>query len=165
MALAHAENEQNLFVASICILYYLKTLHRRVTMVRLRKSSVIRALGITLAVFVFASRPALESRSGHSHRAGLRAGALIVHSAIKYDVSRPLASMRELNDRTSLADCEGAACGASPGVLADDSDAAQGRRRDEPIPPTTPPPTLSLAGIAVEQTSQGTRSAVPLLES
>lgn len=39
------------------------------------------------------------------------------------------------------------------------------QRPDEAIPPPTPPPTLSSAGIAVEQTSQGTRPEVPKLES
>jgi len=41
----------------------------------------------------------------------------------------------------------------------------QERGREEPIPPSTPPPTLSAEEIALEQTSQGTRPAVPLLES
>jgi hypothetical protein len=88
-----------------------------------------------------------------------------LHRAIEYDVSRPLALMQESNARTALADCEGAACGASPSSLTDDLDAAQERGHGEPIPPPAPPPTLSPAGIAVEQTSQGTRPAVPLLES
>ena len=43
--------------------------------------------------------------------------------------------------------------------------AALGQRRDEPVPPPPSPPVLSPAGIAVEQTSQGTRPEVPLLES
>ena len=41
---------------------------------------------------------------------------------------------------------------------------AQEKRAEEPIPPT-PPPTLSAEEIALEQTSQGTRPAAPLLES
>ena len=41
----------------------------------------------------------------------------------------------------------------------------QDRRPEEPIPPPTPPPTLSAEEIALEQTSQGTRPAVPMLES
>jgi hypothetical protein len=128
------------------------------------RSSIITALGIVVAAFVFASGAGLQSRSGHSQAAGPAAGAVLVHRAMKYDVSRPLVSMRESNDSAALADCEGAACGTSPSASADDPDAAQERRPDEAIPPPTTPPTLSPAGIAVEQTSQGTRPAVPMLE-
>ncbi|HEV2196974.1 MAG TPA: hypothetical protein VGR55_15415 [Candidatus Acidoferrum sp.] len=39
------------------------------------------------------------------------------------------------------------------------------QRPGEPIPPPTPPPTLSPDEVALEQTSEGTRSAVPLLDS
>src|SRR5947207_3694307 len=134
-------------------------------MIRARKSSVITALGIMLAVVVFVSRTRLEPRSGHSQGAGPGAGAVLLHRAIEYDVSRPLALMQESNERTALADCEGAACGASPGSWTDDLGAAQEGGHGEPIQPPAPPPTLSPAGIAVEQTSQGTRPAVPLLES
>src|SRR5205807_9873956 len=116
------------------------------------KSSVITALGIMLAVFVFVSRPTLQPRSGHSQGAGPGASAVLLHRAIEYDVSRPLALMQESNERTALADCEGAACGASPSSLTDDLDAAQERGHGEHIPPPAPPPTLSPAGIAVEQT-------------
>jgi hypothetical protein len=84
---------------------------------------------------------------------------------MKYDVSPPLASMWDLDDRAAFADCEGAACGTSPSASADDPDAAQEQGSEEVIPPLTPPPTLSPAGILVEQKSQGTRPAVPLLES
>lgn len=135
-------------------------------MSRARRSSVIAALGITLTVYVFASGSAMQSRSELSQGAG-PTEAVLVHHAIKFDVSRPLGSQREPNDGTALPDCEGAACGTSPGSSAEDNDsiASQQRRPDEPIPPPEPPPTLSPAGIAVEQTSQGTRPAVPLLES
>ncbi|HKW33785.1 MAG TPA: hypothetical protein VJN92_12325 [Candidatus Acidoferrum sp.] len=47
----------------------------------------------------------------------------------------------------------------------DIGEAAQERRTEEPIPPPTPPPTLSAEEITLEQTSQGTRPAVPMLES
>jgi len=39
------------------------------------------------------------------------------------------------------------------------------QRPDEAIPPATPPPVLKPAGIAVEQTTQGSRPAVPLISS
>ncbi len=134
-------------------------------MIHALKSSVLTVLGIMVAVLVLASRRGLESGPRHSQEAGPVAGTVLVHHAMKYDVSRPLATMRESNDTTALADCEGAACGTSPGASADDPDAGQDRRPDEPIPSPASPPTLSPAGIAVEQTQQGTRPAVPLLES
>ena len=108
----------------------------------------------------------LQSRSGRSQGASPAAGAVIVHRAMKYDVSRPLALIHESDDATA-AECVGAACGTSPGALADasadDPDAQE--RREEPIPPPTPAPTLTPAGIAVEQTVQGKRPAAPLIES
>lgn len=47
----------------------------------------------------------------------------------------------------------------------DIGDAGQEKRAEEPVPPPTPPPTLSAEETALEQTSQGTRPAVRLLES
>src|SRR6266852_1017865 len=139
-------------------------------MIRALKSSIFTVLGIMVAVLVLVRWHGLESRSGHSQEAGPVAGAVLVHYAMKYDLSRPLAAMGELNATTALADCEDAACGTSPGASADDpdamqDDAGQDRRPDEPIPSPASPPTLSPAGIAVEQTRQGTRPAVPLIES
>ena len=139
-------------------------------MFRARRSRFIAALAIVLAVFVFvfvfASGSAMQSLSELSQGAGPE-GAVLVHHAIKFDVSQPLASMRESLDRTVLPDCEGAACGTSPGSSAEDNDSVVPRQRrpDEPIPPPEPPPALSPAGIAVEQTSQGTRPAASLIES
>src|SRR5215472_10189980 len=54
-----------------------------------------------------------------------------------------------------------------PTALAPDNgdDSAQDRRPEEPIPPPTPPPTLTAEEIALEQTSQGSRPAVPMLKS
>ena len=43
--------------------------------------------------------------------------------------------------------------------------AAQEKRAEEPILPPTSPPALSAEGTALEQTSQGMRPAVPMLES
>lgn len=76
-----------------------------------------------------------------------------------FDVSRPLALLRATSSITTTAplrpaDCGSASCGISP----DYQDAAQKRE-----PP--PPPTITPAGAAVEQTSQGQRPAAPLIES
>jgi hypothetical protein len=55
--------------------------------------------------------------------------------------------------------------GTSPGVSFYESDGQQEREHEEAIPPPVQPPTLTPAGIAVEQTSQGARPAAPLIES
>lgn len=127
------------------------------------KSRGIAALGVMVALLVYASWPDGESHLGISQGDGAGAGGVLVHSAIKHDVSKPLASMREGNVRTASINCAGAACGTSPSTLADDLEPSQERGSSEPIPPPTASPTLSPATIAVEQTSQGTRPAVPLL--
>src|SRR5438309_4992575 len=73
--------------------------------------------------------------------------------------------MQEPDIRDASADCEGAGCGPSPGASADGSDAVEEQTQEGALHPPIPPPTLSPAGIAVEQTSQGARPAAPLLES
>jgi hypothetical protein len=134
-------------------------------MLRMPKPTVITALSLVVSVLVFGSEAGLPSCSRHSQEWSPAIGAVLVHRAMKYDISRPLALMREPDDGTVAADCEGLACGTAPGESTDDPDDAQDRRPDEPIPPPPSPPTLNLAGIAVEQPSQGTRPAVPLIES
>jgi len=129
------------------------------------RSSAIKTIGVGAAILVLASGAELRSRAGHNQEGRPFVDAVLVHKAIRYDVSRPLALQRDSADKSVVADCEGAACGTSPGPLLDDPDAAQEKKPDEAIPPPAPPPTLNPAGIAVEQRSQGTRPAAPLLES
>jgi hypothetical protein len=130
------------------------------------RSSLVTPLCAVLAVIVFASGEAgLQSHGYDRREPGPEAGVVLVHRPTHYDVSRPLASMGDTNESTPVADCEGAACGTSPSAPSGDQDAPQTGRQEEPIPPPAPAPTLSPAGIAAEQTSQGTRPAVPLLES
>jgi hypothetical protein len=130
------------------------------------RSSGTKAIGVGVVFLLFAGGEAkLQSRTGRNQQGGPLVRAVLVHRVMRYDVSRPLASLRTLAEGTAAADCEGAACGTSPGASPDDPDAEQQEKPDEPIPPPTPPPTLSPAGIAIEQRSQGTRPAAPLLES
>lgn len=84
---------------------------------------------------------------------------------MKHDVSSPLASIGTRDIRAATPDCEDITCGKSPGASSDAPEAAREQKPDEPIPSPAPPPTLSPAGIAVEQTSQGMRPAAPLVES
>ncbi len=129
------------------------------------RSSSVTPFEIAAAALVFVSGNAMPALSGHSQGRCPATSAVQVHRAMKYDVSQPLGSMREPNEGTVLTDSKAAACGISPSGSIDDPLAAQAQRPDGAIPPPPPPPTLSPAGIAVEQTSQGTRPAVPLLES
>lgn len=92
-------------------------------------------------------------------------GAIVVRGAMKHDVSSPLASIGTRDIRAATPDCEDITCGKSPGASSDAPEAAREQKPDEPIPSPAPPPTLSPAGIAVEQTSQGMRPAAPLVES
>jgi hypothetical protein len=133
---------------------------------RAPRSSILTALGIVVLMgFVFAKGAGQRPHSGNSPAARPSANTVLVHNAMHYDVSQPFAAIEAPDDRTAAADCEGVACGISPGASAEDPDAAQEQRPEEAIPPPTAPPTLNPAGIAVEQTSQGKRPAVPLLES
>jgi len=131
---------------------------------RALRSGVTKAIGIGVSFLVFASGAELQSRASHNQEGKPLVGAVLVHKAIRYDVSRPLTSLRGSADGTAVAVCEGAGCGTSAEPLLDDPDTEQEKGPDEVIPPPIPPPTLSPAGIAVEQRSQGTRPAAPLLE-
>ena len=132
---------------------------------RALRSFVITTLGTMAAVCMLTCGASWQSRLGHSQEVGQAAGAVLLIRAMHMDVSRPLASMREPDIRDASADCEGAGCGPSPGASADGSDAVEEQTQEGALPPPIPPPTLSPAGIAVEQTSQGARPAAPLLES
>jgi len=128
-------------------------------------SSVTTALQLIVVFFVFLSGSGSKQQPEAVRPPGPVVGAIVVRGAMKHDVSAPLASMRTRDIRTATPDCEVMACGTAPGASSDAPDAAREQRPDEPIPSPAPPPTLSPAGIAVEQTSQGMRPAAPLVES
>lgn len=134
-------------------------------MSRAPRAFVLTTLAIMAGVCMFARGAGSESRSDHNQETSQAAAAVLVHRAMHNDVSRPLASIEEPDDTAAPADCEGVRCSTSPGVAVDGPDATEEQRPDEAIPPPAPPPTLSPAGTAIEQTSQGTRPAVALLES
>lgn len=84
-----------------------------------------------------------------------RSGEVMVQHAIKVDASAPLASMSDSGDAIQPTNCEASSCGTSPdGPAQEPSNSAPASE-----------PALSPAGKAVEQTSQGRRPPVPLLES
>ena len=133
------------------------------SILRTLRSRLFEAIGLGIAVLTFASGSAMQSRAGRTQEAGVPSGPVLVHAELKHDLSPPLASLEVSDSKTAQADCAGLACGTSPGAANDDPDSDD--RPPEPIPPPVPPPTLSPAGIAVEQTSQGTRPAAAVLDS
>ena len=133
-------------------------------MSRRPRAFVIATLTSMAAVCMLARGAGRESRSGHSQETSQAAAVVLVHRAMHYDVSRPLASIEEPDD-TASADCQGVRCSTPLGVSADGPDSTEEQRPDEAIPPPTPPPTLNPRGTAIEQTSQGRRPPVALLES
>jgi hypothetical protein len=89
----------------------------------------------------------------------VRDRAVIVHRALRFDVSAPLASLPGSSAADDSARCAGRSCGTSPGNSHFDPE--QEPEPDEPAPPPAIPP----AAAAIEQTSQGKRAAVPLLDN
>jgi len=123
-------------------------------MIRAVKTRRAAAVAGALLGMLFASGAALRSRGQQSE---VRTGAVSVHRATRFDVSPPLRLLRDSGATDDAADCEGVGCGSSP----EDPDADQEQKPVE----VAPAPVISAAGAAVEQRTQGKRSAVSLLES
>jgi hypothetical protein len=134
-------------------------------MKRALKFFVITALQLIVVFFVFLSGPGSKQQPEAVLPPSPVVGAIVVRGAMEHDVSAPLASIGTQDIRAVTPDCEYLACGTSPGASSDFPEAAGEQKPDEPIPSPAPPPTLSPAGIAVEQTSQGMRPAAPPVES
>jgi len=121
---------------------------------RIQKSMRATIIGLAIAGLFFSCRTVLGS---HHELVPAKLGSPIVHSAMRFDVSPPLASLRGLEVATPRDDCAAAGCGASPPAF----DMGQGPASPAPAPP----PVITAAGAAVEQTSQGERPSPPLIES
>src|SRR5579863_3958406 len=126
----------------------------------MNRSAFARAAGVAiiLAIFIFVlSAPQISRRGARQ----IAVGPVTVHGALHFDVSAPLASLREANPAplTPPVNCAVASgCGLSPATAARDF--------QEQNPPASPAaPIISEAGVAVEQTSQGQRPALPVLDS
>ena len=109
---------------------------------------------VILGVFFFAGGSAL-GREPMTSRPHLN--SVVVHRAIKFDVSRPLRLQPDSGAVPKPAACESAACTA-PVAEFDSPQDSQGNK--SPAPPSIPP-----AARAVEQTAQGATPAVPLVAS
>ena len=111
------------------------------------------AVGLTICLVAITA-----TRNSHCDLRRITVSPVTVHRAFAFDVSAPLASLRggASNAKTRTFDCHwSGGCGLSP---SDPDSQAQ-----NPAPP--PAPTITAAGAAVEQTSQGDRSAVPVIDS
>ena len=86
---------------------------------------ISRVLGLGIAVLVFSSGSAVESRGDQRPVERPRFGVVLVHTALKHDLSPPLASQVAFEDETAAGECEGLACGTSPGAPPDDPDGDQ----------------------------------------
>lgn len=121
-----------------------------------RFSAGVRVLIITP---IFGAVLFAVSVANGSH-CGVTVGPITTHRALHFDVSQPLASLSAAATAGSVKppDCgRTTGCGLSPEISDRDS-----QERDVQPPPA---PTITAAGAAVEQTSQGERPAVPALDS
>ena len=136
-------------------------------------SAASRLVGAHVAVLLLAVSPDLQLRASQK-RASPSPSKVLVHTALKHDLSVPLSREIASDDKPAQVGCEEPSCGTSPGLpdnrpfanepSADESDPDQ-ERAAEAIPSPVPPPTVTAAGIAVEQTMQGPRPAVEMVES
>lgn len=130
----------------------------------------IIAVGVLIGGCVWAARAVLSVHAGQgsesaSEPAQVRVGSVtanqvIVHQPIKYDVSAPLVSLQARGASNVAVDCGAPSCGTAP----PDPDENEDQERQNSEAPA-PPPEISAAGAAVEQTSQGGKPAIPLLDS
>src|SRR6202050_3283078 len=145
-------------------------------------STVQKALGASAVGILVTSIPFIGSSLGSATPSRLDAGQtqtsvgpVTVHPAARFDVSAPLWSLRAPSStrETEPGDCEGAACGTSPGDpdhdadREEDPDAYAGARQAQQQKPDeiAPVPVITPEGAAAEQTAQGRRPPAPVLES
>jgi hypothetical protein len=119
-----------------------------------------RLTEFVLAVTVLAGLFLAQARSTADQRptSGPSGGAVMVHPAIRFDVSPPLALLGQSTARMDVVPCEAADCATAPPLTGTE----QEQEKDSG---TVPPPQIPAAAAAIEQTSPGKRAAVPLLES
>jgi hypothetical protein len=111
------------------------------------------ATAAILLAGAFSAGRAAPNTPGTETRFQIRTGAVTVHRAMKFDVSQPLASLRVREAAPAPRPCARPDCGLSPAG----SNVGQA--------PAQPAPVISAAGAAVEQTSEGRRPPVPLVDS
>ena len=122
----------------------------------------IRLLKKAVSASLFAaSLFAIGGTLGHERALnGASTGTVIVHRAIKFDVSPPLVSQRDSDSALEPSACEPATCDASDSELDPPQDSRDSHVEAALVPPPIPP-----AAAAIEQTSEGKQPAIPLIES
>ncbi len=110
---------------------------------------------VAIGVFSLSARKSFRQKQHEASNA-----SVIIHRALYFDVSAPLASLQPADSKSAANrpfHCESAnGCGLSP-----ESDADSQEQNASP----PPAPEISAAGAAVEQTSQGRQPALDVLDS
>jgi hypothetical protein len=128
------------------------------------RSQITKAALLT-GICVSASLASGGVRPGDAAHQGVPAakvtsGRVVVHRAIRFDVSRPLGWQRSSDATLEPAACERGECAAAAA-----SDSNQGRQQSPATDTPSAPPAIPPASRAVEQTAQGKRPPVPLIGS
>lgn len=124
--------------------------------------SALRALPILAVTAAFAYLLVFGYHRRQARRVEPGTASVVVHRAASFDLSPPLASLRGSQRTPEPLGC-GADCGTSPGdpdAFEDDDDQPPQISQTPPAPPPVP-----AAAAAVEQKTQGTRPAAPVIES
>jgi hypothetical protein len=119
-----------------------------------------RLMELVLAGTVLAGLFLAQATSTADERptSGPSRGAVIVHPAMRFDVSPPLALLGQSSARMDVVPCQAADCGTAP------PPAGTGQEPEKDSG-TVPPPEIPAAAAGIEQTAPGKRAAVTLDES
>jgi hypothetical protein len=127
-------------------------------------SSAPRLIGFGAVALLFSMSSNLLSQATRNE-VSPPPSRVLVHTAIKHDISAPLSMEIATVAKPPQVECGGLACGTSPGAFTDELEPDQDST-PEPVVPAPPAPlALPASAVAVEQTSQGPRSAALMVES
>lgn len=120
------------------------------------------ALAICLATILSVGIHAQTVQPAASDNASLNR-RVVVKLNVAHDLSPALSTLKEAGDTTNAAECgkDKDHCGTSPESA--DGDPDEDTPSDDTV--TTPMSAATIQGFSIEQTQQGTREAVPMVES
>lgn len=125
------------------------------------KRSSIAMRVLTMVAIAGAALVVATANGAHRGTDGMTVGRVTTHRALRFDVSPPVASLPEAN--TASSEKQSAGCGRTAGCgLSPEASDRDSQEQDAQSPPK---PTITAAGAAIEQTSQGERPAVSVLDS
>jgi len=126
----------------------------------MNRRSITVSVPIMAAIFVAVLTFIGAANGSYRAAQGMTIGPVTTHRASHFDVSAPLVSLRvaaSVGLTTQRTDCgRSTGCGLSPERSGHDS-------QEQEVQPAAP--MITAAGAAVEQTSQGGRPAVPVIDS